>query len=685
MPVPPALAAAFLALPLLAAPQDPPTPPGGFGWIASTNNLVVWADGYRTLMDVYVPATLPPPGGWPGVLVAHGGGGDKNNPDVAGKCKVLASMGYVTYAYDMRNHGSTVALNAGWTGGMSEAELLHDSAECHGKAAALAAGAMDLTRLGVMGHSLGGQQATNAAAWSGRPIPCPAAGCAVASYPTVLAVASENNNPELLAKNMPGGTLVNDEMLESLLPTDPLLLALAAGDYPGAYLLLQGFFQAQAYPLLQTSIVPICSMLAWQDTKHMPGPAVDAFNGLLAGAPLRQSLTTGGHDTPKNSHERDVLLDQQRRWFDRYLKSVANGADLEAPVEVAVQADQPDHMDLSSIWEHRSAAAWPPAIPATSMHLRGAGALSLAPAPSAEVGPAIAHAVAPGYDLLTYKLQHASKNPPLAFASIPKVAPMFVSPPLPSPIEIFGRGRVVLHVDDTTGVFQLSAELKHASPAGVEQFITFGTAGVRSGVVGIQTLEFDFGDIAHVVPPGNRLVLRIMNLAHHAPPSYERIRFAPYFTSTTTTIRISPSEPSRIELPTRPYQVNLQPRFAQQSVAAGIAHGMTVSGGPGRAGWVYAVLLGGSGEAPETVFPGVPPIPLVFDALTIEGANAANGNYLPSFVGLLDAQGFGAPGVLVPPSLFPLLEGVRMTFAGIVLDPAGPIEAFGPTTLEIGP
>ncbi|MFN0206518.1 MAG: CocE/NonD family hydrolase C-terminal non-catalytic domain-containing protein [Planctomycetota bacterium] len=680
-----ALAAVLCIVQSRAYSQDPPAPAGGFGFVVTSNLPVVWADGYNTLMDIYEPDSSAPATGWPGVLIVHGGGGSKNVLSVTSKAKFLASYGYVCYAYDVRGDGSTTALNPGWPPFHPPEEILHDSAESHTIAQGLAPGKIDPTRLGVSGFSQGGQHSIEAAAWSGKIIPCPIAGCTITTYPTVLAVAPEGQSLNWIEKNMPGGVIVNGETIDDMGPTNPFLLLLNANDYVGALAWLQGQYSSTILTELQTSTVPMHIANACQDAKHLPNSMVDGFNVLPPGTPRRMVLTTGGHASPVNDHEDIVLLDMQRRWFDRFMKGILNGSDLEKTVEVAVQPDTPVSTTPTSIWEHRDADVWPPPVTLTLFHFRGNGSLTQAPPPAVEAGPVIVHTVAAGYDAVTYVQQNGYTNPAVAFASIPKVTFPFETGPLPQQMEVFGRVHVVLHVNDTTGVCQVSAELSHVAPGGAIQRITIGAGGVRAGVAGAHQLEFDLGDIAYVVPAGHRIRVSLMNIAHHQAPTYQRIRFVPYFTNTTTTLDIAPGTPSRVEIPLREYVINMAPRLGTASSTAGISHDLRVSGGAGRAGWIYAILLGASGEAPGTTFPGVPTIPLVVDSLTLDGANAANGPFLPNFVGALDAQGYGLASVMVPAGLFPQLVGMRLTFAGVVLNPAGPIEAFGPTTLEVLP
>lgn len=682
----------LLSLASLLAPlagQDPPPPPGGFGVVPSPDHDVTWSDGFRTKMDLYGPNAAPPATGWPAVMVIHGGGGHRKLPEVVSACMGLASAGYLTFAYDVRGDGDTPVWNPGFPHPITNERKLIDAAESFGLARGFApAGVFDLARLGATGFSQGGSHATEAAAWSGRALPADPSGAVpyVTHYPVVLAVCPENNNLDAVQKSMPGGVLANDEFIDDMPPTDPLLLRLNAGDYAGAFAGLSGSFGAGTLPLMRTSIVPMFAMYAWQDFKHQLNPGVDAMPTLLPGVPRRLLLTTGGHTTPKNRVERALLDELQRRWFDRFLKGRRNGVELETYCEVAVQADEPAHTDLGSHWAHRQSAVWPPAVPRTAWYLRAGGVLSPSAATAPELGPLFQHRVRPGYDLLAYVQARASKNPSRLVGNMSLVEHVFETAPLPVEAEVFGRVHVELVVDDTTGTTQISVELQHVDPNGTVQHVTIGAGGVRGAGAGRHTLAFDLGDIAHRIPAGHRLRATVRNMALHRPPSYQRIRFAPYFTDTDTTIAIEPGAASRLEIPLRAVGPTLVPRIGAASVASGIAHAMTLDGGSARAGRPYFAFLSASGEAPGLSLPGFPHLPLNLDAWTSLGIALQNSAAFPSFAGLLDAQGRAAPAVNVPAGPANALLGLRLTFAGLVLDAGLAVEsAFGPVQLAIGP
>lgn len=645
------------------------------------DQLVTWSDSYRTHMDLYRPAVAPPASGWPGVLAVHGGAENRKTALIRTLARYLAGRGYVVYAYDVSGDGDTVALNPNWPTPRGEDRVLLDAAESHGIAQGLLTGYIDPARLAVTGNSQGGKHALDAAAWSGRQLPI--AGF-VTRYPVVAAVAPEICSLDAMGVSLPGGVLVADELMNGRATTDPLVQLLDVEDYAGIVAWAQAQLTAQQLTLLGTSTVPIAAMFAWHDIKHMPSASVTALSTLPMAK--RLFLSTGGHSTPFNGIERALQQDLRGRWFDRYLKNVHNGVDLEAYAEVAVTPENAPYLDTGSVWEHRRSAQWPPPAVRQSFYLRGTRALSGSPPPAVEVGPRVQHRIQPGFTPASYVALGGGQAPAQIYARIPRLEFDFESPPLSATSEIVGRGSVELYVDDTTGTFQLSAELSHVDPAGNPTYVTMGSGGMRGASVGPHLLRFDLGDIAHVVPAGHKLRLAIVNLATHRPPGQHRIHFVPYFTPSDTTLLLQPGAASRVLLPLRPYVTNLRPRLAPASASSGIDHTMLLDGGAARAGFLYVTAMSTSGEAPGFALPGLStPVALNLDAWTSAGFALLGTPMLPGFVGVLDAAGRAAPGLRVPPVNAGPLLGQRVTFAGVVVDLAGGFESvFGPCTLVVG-
>jgi hypothetical protein len=295
-----------------------------------------------------------------------------------------------------------------------------------------------------------------------------------------------------------------------------------------------------------------------------------------------------------------------------------------------------------------------------------------------------------GYDVVAYidlggPGPGGGLEPLTVLANIAPDNEVFGTPPLAGDMEIVGRPVVELTVTDTTGFFQLTAVLGHADATGTTHWITAGTAGNRSGVAGQTTMRIELGDVAQVVPEGNSLRLRITNICDINGPGFRRIRYVPYFTSTSTRLDIGPGAVNYLDLPMRPYQADLSPRLARVTAASGFAHAMDLSGSMVRAGRGYLVLAGCSGEAPGTTLLGQP-VPLNIDWCTSVAIGALNTPFLPMTLGALDALGNATPGFTLSANIAPAAVGLRLSFVGVVFDPAGAIDVIGgPAILVIDP
>lgn len=507
----------------------------------------------------------------------------------------------------------------------------------------------------------------------------------MAHYPAVRAVAPEIAPVDSTETSVPGGVMVSDHVIIDKPIGHPWLAEIKVGNYAGLRTLVDTPFNQSLLANLATTQVPVLAMFAMQDFKIVNNSSINAFFSLLPGQ-KRLYHSTGGHSTVDNAMERSFQQDLRRRWFDRYLKGIANGVELEPMVEVGMQpTSTPLHLNPATIWEHRSDTTWPPAPASTRFHLVGTQGLSDVPPAALDITNVVNHVVPAGYDVDDYVAGGAGLAPVAVTANIAPSTETFATQPLTEPIEILGRPTVHLTVNDPTGIYQLTAVLAHQDPAGVVHWITAGTNGTRNGVAGVSQLSIDMVDVGQIVPAGHRLVLRITNLADIRGPGFRRIRIVPYFESTSTLIFIGPATQNFVDIPSRPYRAALLPRIAQVSATAGFAHSMQLRGGALRAGQSYLLALGVSGEAPGFPLNGVP-VPMNFDAISGIGLTMLNTPILPNSVGVLDANGNANPGLALPAALAPLFTGLRFTMVGLVIDAGGLCEVVGgPATLVIAP
>lgn len=673
----------LLLVPILSvalAAQDPTPPPGGFPIVQQLDQLVIWSDTYQTRVDIRFPNANPGPNGWPGVQLIHGGGTSRKTPVVRELAILLAQYGYVTFAYDVRGQGDTVALNPLMPGPFGDDRILLDSAECYAIVENRLGATLDSTRLGIGGRSQGGTHSRRAVAYSGRPLPLTGI---VNSYPVILAAVMEITGLDSLEDHLPGGLMITSHLVENLGQdqTTALWADALIGRFNGVRTLLAADPLVNLLPRIQTNNVPILAMSAYDEKNHIPSATLDVLQTLAAGVPFKGLASTGGHGSPENDTERMWIRDTEKRWFDRFLKGAVNNGVLAEPAyESAVTplAAAP-YRSATSHWQHRFSPVWPPVVPVTTLFLRGNGSLSSVPPPAAEPSPTIKHTVPTAYDLATYWSQGSGNNPALVFASVPMVSRPFVSAPLPDDMELFGRPVFTTVVQALQGDFQFSVALLAQDPNGNERYLVGGTGAVRGQNPGNHPVTIELRDVATIIPAGSRLVVRIENLDHMRPPGLDYLYMAPLLFNYDLRVQITPGAATQIQLPLRARQAGLTPRIAEQSAAGGFSHQIEIDAGPARAGMNYGIFVGSSGFAPGVPLGGGVTFPLVIDPWTTFLAGFINTPFLPNYAGVLNAQGKATATMNIPSAVSPALAGLRFTqsallFTGAQTQVAGPAQ-----------
>jgi len=694
-----AFAACTLALAssgAIAIAQDPAPPAGGFpvgfreyalGMPLGTH---VWVDGVATALDVYYPTASAPLTGWPVVLLVHGGSGNRRIQPIIARANRLARAGYVCFAYDVRGEGATPTYNPPGFDASEEARL-RDMAELFARADSFLPPGVtaDETRLAVTGESMGGRHAYRAAGWSGQALPVP-----IAPYthmPVIRAVAPRIAPLDFADNAVQHGILLNAEVAVGIFergPSDPTYAPMVAGDYATIHALQTAEPLRNYLPRLLTTTVPMLITNVWDDAKHELAATVDALTLLPPTTPVRTWWTTNGHSAADNAVEQAANDEAIRRWFDHFMKGLANGVPFEPDHESGyMPPTAATHLNANSHWAHALETSWPPSGTTTSTFYLRSSPRALATVPPAAVEPSVTVSnimTNPAYDVLAFGADN--RNPAALTAAIALDNEVFTSPPLSADTEILGRPRVTATVDATVGDFLITAALYAIAPGGARRLVTTGTHGVKGGAPGVHAMSIECDDVAFLFPAGFRVQLELRNLSICDYPGNVFVRWTPSFVAGATAVRIAPATPARLELPVRPRpHAFLTPRLHAGSAATGFVHDLRVLGGPSRAGQTYLILLSASGFGPGTVF-GPEIVPVNMDAFTYLVAGAPTAPFFPGFAGTLDASGAATAtidlsAVLLPPWLL----GVRFTNAVIGLDGGGTYWGGGPAEFEILP
>lgn len=654
--------------PHLAA-QDPPTPPGGFAVTQLLNQVVTYSDGYRTTADLRWPARPAPAGGWPGVLVVHGKGGQRGNQIIASTATRLAQQGYLTLAYDVRGQGSTPTLNPGAPANFSVNVLVRDMADLHHITSTVLSVPFDAARFGVTGLSQGGRHSWWAAAYSGRPLP--AAGF-TPNFPTVSAVVPWITAGDPAEISVPQGKAFNTKFALRILLTNPTASSLLFNEQ----FALARTLVASGNPtsLARATTVPSMAIQAWHDEHNPVIEPIDFINSLPATTPKRLYLGTFAHGTPQNTTEIDSFTDLTRRWFDRFLKRIPNRVPNEPFADVAMMPDDPaDYDDPSSHWAHRLETAWPPAHPTETLYPTAAGTLSTAAPTTAQPLGVVEHRVQSGYGMRAFLIRDFG-NPTRVARNIVFDELRFDGAPLQRAKEIAGRVHIDVDAVPTGPDFQLHAALFDVPPSGAPVFVTAGTA-LERGVTpsGRVRLSFDLNDIAYRFAKGHRIRIQFENVAWHRPGSQSAMILVPYFTDVDVALGTRPTAAARVVLPVpADPRIDLTPAIQSLGVAAGGRAPLDLDGGLDRAGHGYIVAAGVSGIAPGRNLP--PRVWLNLDRVSFTSLMLAGQSIFQNTSGFLDANGQASAALALGPGEIPAAAaGLRVHWAAASYDGASGI------------
>jgi hypothetical protein len=242
---------------------------------------------------------------------------------------------------------------------------------------------------------------------------------------------------------------------------------------------------------------------------------------------------------------------------------------------------------------------------------------------------------------------------------------------------------VDLEVTGSGNDFQVQAALFDLPPSGPPRYVTSGFAARRGVGTGRVRVHIELEDVAYVLPAGHGLRLNLDNINLRGQPGHLHFYVIPEFKDVDLSVHLDPAFPARVELPLRSVGIELLPRQAQGSAAAGLDHRLRIDGHAPLAAAPYVVLIGGSGSGPGIPLP--PHLPLNLDAWTELGLLGLNLPPFLSHAGILDGSGQGSARLLAPASVTAGLAGQRLSWAVLVLDTRNQWRSGGPAELRILP
>lgn len=341
----------------------------------------------------------------------------------------------------------------------------------------------DGARVGVAGISYGGGQSLLAAAADKR----------------VKAVAALSTWTDL-ARSLYPNTTVNKQAVDLLLTAGKLTgrpgpvlqeaeAAYRAGRFWEVVPISEGRSAAAKIDQINANGTAVMIGNAWNDGIFAPGQIADFYSRLTG--PKRLMLSPGDHATAELFGAAGLpneIWESTARWFDRYVKGVANGIDSEQPVQL-----KPNN---GGTW--RKFGAWP------------AGATDTIQLDGKRITAGWNTFADSGTILLSGALQGFLKIP--TGVSLPlvdrNVAGVWTGNRYSSGVTVAGTPKLRLQVTPSAETTTLFAYLYEVGPLGLGALVTHKPVKV-TGAGRTQTLDVELEPVVWNVAAGNRLALVI--------------------------------------------------------------------------------------------------------------------------------------------------------------------------------
>jgi predicted acyl esterase len=483
------------------------------------NETITMRDGIGLDATITIPSDTIPSGGFPGVVLIHGYGGNKN--DMAPLASILVSNGYATLAYSVRGQGNSggYSTTMGETERLDLDEVIQYFRGSHG---------VSREKIGVAGDSQGGIHAWMAATFR-------MAGVAV----VVPTYATPHFAEDLIPDNCVERALAQEMSLSTVRyapERDRVRDHIINDQYDSVFSYIEPRDLEGRVDSVQ---IPVFQGLGWNDALFPANAGIRAAANLSArGVPVWSYYGTNGHQEPLNFNEILFLLKNSVEWLNHWLKGISLD-----------QADTPlvFYLDDRPDWPHHLSTGWPPALSGTLRLYIGEGGL-VPTLPASD-------------DTLSFSLQYDPAYSPTdgwydlyagsrfrqAFNSTPI---RLLSPPLADSVDMTGIPRV--HLVTGSDVDRYQAHVRLFDVFGTDtgfvwQLMTRGTNGVRGIGAGVlSNAFFECSALSHRIPPGHRIGAEITSLDMDGDSSAHII---PYFLTSHSRLYSSAADPSYVDIP----------------------------------------------------------------------------------------------------------------------------------------
>ncbi|MBI4535440.1 MAG: T9SS type A sorting domain-containing protein [Ignavibacteriae bacterium] len=480
---------------------------------------IVMSDGVVLEATIVRPLGLPPSGGFPGIVLVHGFGGNKDQ--MLPIALAMAVYGYASIAYSVRGQG-----NSGGLSSVSGPREIHDllgviqyfrNAQW-----------INPNKIGVTGGSQGGIHSWMAA---------------IHQMPGVRAVAPLIATPDFARALVPRGCVTYG------LPRE---LTLSSVRYTTDRDRARDFIIADEYDSLLVFIderdlgrfvdsvrIPVFQGLGWADFLFPVNGGIAARSNLAArGVPIWSYFGTNGHGEPVDTIQAALVLQKTIQWFDHWIRGFSLDGD-SIPI-VFYADDRPG-------WPWHTTPSWPPQ-PNNLLRLYvSGGELRTSPPFTAE-----SYQFSLAYDSsytpeMAWNDLYGGGQFMAAFTSSPV---RFLSEPLQTDIEVTGIPVGRIFVQGDAPKFQAHVRFYDVVGTGTGfdwRFVSRTINGIRQNTPGqIHELDVEGRALSHIVSAGNRIGIEVTSFdLLHA----DRANTIPYFVSSSSLLLTSPSSPSYVDIP----------------------------------------------------------------------------------------------------------------------------------------